>query len=554
MTEGAGTGSLVGQTFHEYRIERLLAQGGMGAVYLLRHAQFPNIRKVLKVILPEYARRADIRERFQCEADAMSQLGTHPNIVGIDNVSVMADGQLCMLIPFVDGKPLDEFVRDHGGKLVPHRTMHVITHVARALHHAHACGIVHRDLKPSNIFVEPTDNDPNFCKVLDFGIAKRMNPSQGLPSRTQSGPMGTPNYMAVEQYERAADATAAADVYALACMTWELVTGGLPWGTIDDTAVIYRRKLQDPPDPPLGNSLFPEWEAILRSALAVDPLERPTLRQLMLALASALPAIRPHVPSGVEILRNGARKLFEGSGPDDETVRSPSNRTPAPSWPPQATRQPAMPAGLGPPVPLPAHGSNPPLPTTGHQPPFGMPPAAPALAVAALGATTLGASSGAVAPRASRPARWRLVMLGLVAVVLAGAGTFALVSGRGTAGTPQPAIAARPTTPPATSAAVTTTPAITTTPPATTTRSTATEPPSDAAAPDAAPPIDAHPRDASVEESPVPLATRPHRSSSQRVEPRTPPPNPGLTTTRKGTKLDGSAGGDTFNPNAIGGD
>jgi serine/threonine-protein kinase len=333
MTSADASDSLIGRRFYDYRIAKKLAQGGMGAVYLVSHESLPNIRKVLKVVLPEYAQDPAIRDRFHREAEAVSQL-VHPNIVGIDSVGTLDDGQLCMLIPFLEGQPLNEFVREHGRRLPPHCVLHIATHIARALDYAHRRGIVHRDLKPANVFIEPTDDDPYFAKVLDFGIAKQMNPSTDRASATLAGPLGTPSYMAVEQYEHAAEATPAADVYALAIMIWEMVTGRLPWG-VQDVRVLYHKQLIDPPDPPAGDAMPSAWEAVLRSALVADPRERPqSMRQFLQALASVLPGVPPDVPSGVGILQGAGRTLGGLSGSGEGTpVGDVPGGAPDSTWP-----------------------------------------------------------------------------------------------------------------------------------------------------------------------------------------------------------------------------
>jgi len=115
----------------------------------------------------------------------------------------------------------------------------------------------------------------------------------------------------------------------------------LPWA-VQDTRVLYHRQLHEPPDPPVANTLSTEWEAILRAALSPDPRRRPqSMRELMQALASTLPAIPPYVPSGAEILRAVAPKFLDESPPDAETVRNQSNRPALPAWPPREMPSPA---------------------------------------------------------------------------------------------------------------------------------------------------------------------------------------------------------------------
>src|SRR5262245_16803721 len=110
-----GDDPLIGQQIGEFRVERMIAAGGMGAIYVMRNVLLPHKRKVLKVILRQFAQKSYVRDRFLAEADALSQLGDHPSIVGIDTHLTLPGGQLALMMPFVEGVPLDEYVARHGG-------------------------------------------------------------------------------------------------------------------------------------------------------------------------------------------------------------------------------------------------------------------------------------------------------------------------------------------------------------------------------------------------------------------------------------------------------
>jgi len=583
MTDGGGPDPLIGSFFNNYRIDELLAQGGMGAVYLVRDATLPNIRKVLKVILPEFANNAFIRERFLREAEAVSVL-KHSNIVGIDAIGALPDGRLCMLIPFLEGKPLDQFIAEHGGRLAPHRVMHIIAHIARGLDHAHRQGIVHRDLKPGNVFVEPTEDDRYFCKVLDFGIAKQLNARAKRPSPTLAGPVGTPCYMAVEQYANAADVTAAADVFALAIMVWQMVTGCLPWGE-QDPAVLYQKQLHEPPSRPVGNHLSSAWETILRTAFSPDPRLRPqSMRQLVQALASALPAIEPLFPSGAEILRNVARNLLVHSAHDDETVRNQSDRPLVPAWPVRETPLPAEQAsGVAAPPEAPASviSSSPPTANERRGALVAVPHPSGTKGIAAH-PTTLGALTGAIEPRPAR-ARRKRALLGLVAAGSVGVAAFALaVSRAGGSSAPNRDAVQRPieSLPPTSAPAV---PAITLPPPigAPHAASGSAAQPVSAAALTAVAPTENHPtstpaapaaRSAAPDRAsaaPAPVASQrmppterpasrrdtppnPESASSDRLKPKVSPAKPIPNRARADPPSAGS-GAHHFDPNAVGG-
>jgi serine/threonine-protein kinase len=313
---------LIGTMFHDYRIEQQLAQGGMGAVYLCQHAALPHLRKVLKVVsavdepgdsaspsVRENAERtrAFLLERFEREALAVSQL-QHRYIVPIDGFGTVG-GRRCILMPFLEGKPLDRLLKDRGGRLPPHEVLHIAAQIARALDYAHQRGIVHRDLKPDNVFITPTDDDPLSVKVIDFGIAKQMT---GQPSTEWRGPAGTLLFMAAEQFEHASSATPAADVYSLAVMIYLMTTGRHPWGDEGTWFAVYRRRMEEWPAPapemPVG------WEEAIFSALSPDPLQRPqSMRELVYPLALL-------IDGGLGVLSAVARR-WANTSPHDETLR-----------------------------------------------------------------------------------------------------------------------------------------------------------------------------------------------------------------------------------------
>ena len=219
---------MIGRTIHELQIEKKLAEGGMGAVYLAWHRLMSSTLKVIKVLLPEYAANPILRRRFHREAEAASRL-EHENILGIDNFGTLDDGQLFIMVPYLNGQSLDAYLRSRGGRLSPHRALHLVVQLCSALDYAHGRGIIHRDLKPGNVYLVPTSSNPYMLKLLDFGIAKLVGASAGDREdgpKTQRGiAMGTPGYMAVEQYERADDVTHLADVYSLAVMIYGIVAG-----------------------------------------------------------------------------------------------------------------------------------------------------------------------------------------------------------------------------------------------------------------------------------------------------------------------------------------
>ena len=335
MSPVGGFDPLIGRTFRGYRIERLIASGGMGSVYLAREESLRNVLKVVKVLLAEEwdpRTREALLDRFEREAFAVSVL-RHDNIAGIHAYGHLEDGQPCMVMDYVEGKTLHQLASAQG-RVSPYRVMHYMCHVARGLDFAHAQGIVHRDLKPDNIMLAPKDWDAHFCVLLDFGMAKITQSMLGNKPATMSGVgLGTPSYMAVEQFRNADEATAQSDIYSLAIIVWYLTTGELPWGPCDGASPLGRADLYDrqrtklPSTPPPG-LMPPGWEQACRQALTPDPHERhASVRHFMVDLANGLEANGPHVKSGAQILESICPKFIATSGPEAETVRQAHART-----------------------------------------------------------------------------------------------------------------------------------------------------------------------------------------------------------------------------------
>lgn len=316
---------MLGVAIGRYVLQSMLARGGMGAVYLAVH-QTLGVKKVVKVLLPEYSRREVIRQRFEREARAASTFG-NPHIVAIDDFGALPDGQLFLMMPFLSGKPLDVHIGQHG-RLSQHHTLQIMVQVCDALKTLHDAGVIHRDLKPGNIFISETSDNAYHVTVIDLGIARVARSAQpdDLAIKTRAGmAMGTPGYMAVEQFADAGNAGPVADVYAAAIITWEMLTGQLPWGW-HDPRVLYHRQMTVVPQPPDDHTMSPELLALLRRTLAPRPVDRPASAQIFAgAFASVTPPIPPHVPSGAEILARYAKRLVQHVSPDIETVRNTSN-------------------------------------------------------------------------------------------------------------------------------------------------------------------------------------------------------------------------------------
>jgi serine/threonine-protein kinase len=268
-----------------YRLVRVIGQGGMGAVYEAIQLRL-NKRVAVKLMARELASSQTALARFHREAEITSQLG-HPHLVNVVDFGTAETGEPYLVMEYLEGEDLEHrMVRQ--GRLPVESAVHIIRQVASALSAAHAKDIVHRDLKPANVFLLAAAGEPDFVKVLDFGISKVKAASARL-TRAQAV-VGTPNYMSPEQATGKVDETDhRADQWALACITWEMLTGRTPFIADDVSALLYQIvNVNPPPLGPLAANLHPEVEGVLRQALSKRFNDRfPSIRDFARAFEAA---------------------------------------------------------------------------------------------------------------------------------------------------------------------------------------------------------------------------------------------------------------------------
>jgi serine/threonine protein kinase len=203
-----------------FRIERLLGRGGMGAVYLAREPALDR-QVAIKVLPPERAQSADLRERFRREARTAAQL-SHPHIVPLLTFGE-AEELVYFVMGFVDGETLSNRLQREGPLSVG-EAVRVLSELAQALSYAHGRGVVHRDVKPDNVLLE---QPRSLVRLTDFGIAKQY---AGRPSLTAEGAViGTPLYMSPEQASGRTDVDARTDIYSLGAVAFAVFTGRPPF-------------------------------------------------------------------------------------------------------------------------------------------------------------------------------------------------------------------------------------------------------------------------------------------------------------------------------------
>ena len=266
-----GTDPLISQLVADrYRVIRKLGEGGMGSVYLAEHVVIEK-KLVLKVLAPDLARRQDLVARFLQEARSASRIG-HENVIDISDFGQSAEGYVYIAMEYLEGKDLGQVVRAEGA-LAWARVRDIVMQICRALRAAHDKNIVHRDMKPENIFLIHREGRPEFVKILDFGIAKIMGLDPNGPRLTRTGTVfGTPEYMAPEQAE-GKEADYRADVYAVGCIAYHLMTGRTPFIADNFMAMLTKHMTEDPVPPSVCRpdlAITPEMDALVCKALEKD--------------------------------------------------------------------------------------------------------------------------------------------------------------------------------------------------------------------------------------------------------------------------------------------
>ena len=270
-----------------YRIDDLLGEGGMGAVYTAEHVKVGR-RVAFKVLSAQWCESDNVVRRFRDEARAASAAG-HPNIVEVFDAGDLPDGRPYLVMEYLEGRELSEVIERHGG-LELERACRIVRDVARALDAAHARGVIHRDLKGENVMLVERGGE-EIVKVLDFGIA--ANNALVGPRTVPGLVMGTPATMAPEQV-RGKPPTIAFDVYALGVLLHFAVSGHLPFDDRDGISILVAKTTGPAPSIITLCAGLPDLLVeLVDSCLALEPALRPaTAREVADRLGDVLEEIR----------------------------------------------------------------------------------------------------------------------------------------------------------------------------------------------------------------------------------------------------------------------
>ena len=272
----------MGTLFGPYHLESLLGRGGMGEVYRA-HDTVKGRTVALKLLRREFAADPGYQERFRRESRVAARL-QEPHVIPVHDWGEI-DGVLYIDMRLVDGADIKTVLKQQG-PLHPQRATALIRQVAAALDAAHADGLVHRDVKPENVLLTPGD----FAYLVDFGIAHGVADT-GLTAAGAA--IGSFSYMAPERFT-GGDVGPPADIYALACLLYECLTGRRPFETRDFTHAVSAHLLAPPPRPSVTRPGLAAFDAVIARGMAKEPAARfATAGELARAASAAANAGAP---------------------------------------------------------------------------------------------------------------------------------------------------------------------------------------------------------------------------------------------------------------------
>jgi serine/threonine-protein kinase len=309
---------MIGQTIGNYRLLKVLGEGGMGVVYEAEHVAIGR-RAAVKMMLAQNARDGVTIQRFFNEARATNEV-RHPGIVQIYDSGTTPDGAPWLIMELLEGETLGARMA-RLGRLAPAEAVDLGAQAASVLAAAHAAGIVHRDLKPDNLFIVPDPGHVNGArvKVLDFGIAKLAARDPVNALRTQTGVlMGTPLYMSPEQCRGTKQVDFRSDIYSLGLIVYQMLAGAPPFVSEGLGELLHMH--MNVPAAPLSEhnpAVSPALAGAVAKAVEKDPAARhASMRTFQEALLTAIDGGQPRAH------RSGAAALGSGARPSSITAGS----------------------------------------------------------------------------------------------------------------------------------------------------------------------------------------------------------------------------------------
>jgi len=348
----AGEADVEGTPFGRYQLVEPLGRGGMGEVWRANDTVTDRV-VAIKVLPAHLSEDEDFQRRFRREAHAAARLDT-PHVVPIYDYGEI-DGRLFVSMRLINGRDLDTVLAD--GPLDPARAVRIIDQVAKALHAAHKVGLLHRDIKPSNILLD----DDDFAYLIDFGIARIADETR----MTKSGnTIGTFAYIAPERLDSRAEEDSRADIYSLACVLYEALTGEPPFAGTATAHLMFAHVNTPPPRPSATRPDVPaEVDEVIATGMAKDrdmryattielaaaardaitvPTPRPVASALSPNEAGPVPSRPPIIPERPEITPQPKITTAEGMTASSKSSQRQPDTTRADSTPPSPAGRPGV--------------------------------------------------------------------------------------------------------------------------------------------------------------------------------------------------------------------
>jgi serine/threonine-protein kinase len=336
---------------NKYRIIRLIGQGGMGAVYEGENILIAR-RVAIKVLYAAVASQHGVVERFEREAQAAGRIG-NDHILEVLDMGTLHDGNRFMVMEFLDGETLGERTT-RVGRLSAQQIAPLARQLLVGLAAAHHAGIIHRDLKPDNVFIlREKAGQPDFVKIIDFGISKFTTLDQDMKMTATGAVMGTPYFMSPEQAKGSRISDVRSDLYAVGVIIYKTITGLVPFDGATFNELLFKIVLSPVPQPRESvPELDPGFESIVMKAMARDPEFRFQTAEAFIAALDAwmrsgagvtvpppeasgynMPqVIGPHTPTGTHLGNRPATMATEGKSTWSQAQSTPEGSSSSARW------------------------------------------------------------------------------------------------------------------------------------------------------------------------------------------------------------------------------
>ena len=272
--------TLAAKQLGQYTLEKKLGAGGMGTVYMARHAMLRRPTAVKLLNLDKMSPKA--ATRFEREVQLTSTL-THPNTVAIFDYGRTPEGIFYYAMEYLDGMNLEDLVQRFG-PVNEARSVYILKQICGSLSEAHAQSLVHRDIKPANIFLTCRGGLYDFVKVLDFGLVKELDDENGANLTNPNAMTGTPLYMPPEAVIQTQKIDARADIYAIGAVGYFLLTGTsvFPLGPVMEVCMKHVSQTPESLSSRLGKPISPDLESLILRCLSKPRDSRPADAQALL--------------------------------------------------------------------------------------------------------------------------------------------------------------------------------------------------------------------------------------------------------------------------------